>query len=76
MTSSSCIFLSAVDEDFGPDVPGAATEDVPQLRCVGGGCRVVTGRVSLLVGWDLTVVKLPGQSRQVGCCGPHREPKA
>lgn len=75
MTSSFCIFFSAVNVDFRPDVPRAATEDVPQLRCVGSERGVLTGWVSLLARCDLTVVKLAGLSRQVGCCWSHSEPK-
>lgn len=61
MTSSFCIFFNAVNVDFRPDVPRAATEDVPQLRCVGSECGVLTGWVSLLARCDLTVVKLAGR---------------
>lgn len=56
-------------------MPRAAAEDMPQLRCVGGGCRVLTGRVSLLARCELTAVRLAGPSKQVGCCGSRREPK-
>lgn len=48
---------------------------MPQLRCVGSGCRVLTGWVSLLARCELTVELLAGPSRQVGCCGAHSEPR-
>lgn len=46
---------------------GAEVEGVPQLRCAASRRRVLTGPVSLLARFNLTVVKLAGPGWQVGC---------